>query len=62
MDSPDGSTKFLFFEFNFRIYLPKTTELGEGWYCGWWRVVLWSVMALMGGIVVCDGWYCCIHC
>jgi len=28
--------------------------VGEGWYCGQWRVVLWSVK----GIVVVEGCYC----
>jgi len=29
--------------------------VSEGWYCGRWEVVLWSVE---GGIVVGEGWYC----
>jgi len=29
--------------------------VGEGWYFGLGRVVLWSVK---GGIVVGEGWYC----
>jgi len=34
--------------------------VGDGWYCGRWRVVLGSVVlrSVEGGIVVHGGWYC----